>query len=71
MNKQSEKQHIVIDIGPITALFLSEICLIVLKIMNYINFSWIIILSPILLVVFSAFLTMLYALFKLIKNNIF
>lgn len=71
MNKIPSKQHIVVDIGPLTTLMIAELALIVFKFMNYISFSWLIVLSPILLLVTAAALIILYTLLKLIKDSLF
>jgi hypothetical protein len=66
-----QKSRVIIDFGPTTIIILSEIILIILKILNYINFSWELILSPILLAVLGAVLILLVTLITVIKNHIF
>lgn len=72
MNKQTHsKQHILIDFGPSTIIMLSELILIALKLMNYIPYSWTLVLSPIILVIAGATGILLLTLIKLIKDNLF
>jgi hypothetical protein len=66
-----QKSRVIVDFGPTTIIILSEIILIILKILNYINFSWELILSPILLAVLGAVLILLVTLITVIKNHIF
>lgn len=72
MNKENgNKNHIVIDLGPTTMILLSELILITLKILNYISYSWTLVLSPIILVITGAAIIFLFTLLKLLKNYIF
>ena len=71
MNKGCEKTHVVVDVGPYTILMVAELTLIVLKVMNYIQYSWLLVLSPIMLIVASASLLLLFTFFRLLKNNLF
>lgn len=72
MNKSTiSKQHIVVDFGPSTIIMLSEIVLIGLKLMNYIPYSWTLVLSPIILVILGASTILFFTLIKLIKDNLF
>lgn len=71
MNKVSTKQHIVVDVGPLTAFVILEIILIILKITGYISYSWMLILSPVLLIILCSSLILLFSFLKLIKDNIF
>lgn len=66
-----QKSRVIIDFGPTTIIILSEIILIILKILNYINFSWELILSPILLAVLGAVLILLVTLINVIKHHLF
>jgi hypothetical protein len=65
------KTHITVDFGPSTVIILSELLLVALKTLNYIQLSWMIVLSPILLVICGATLILLFTLIKLIKEYIF
>ena len=70
--KQSDvKARIIVDFGPTSILILSEIILIILKVLGYITFSWELVLAPILLVISGAVLILLFTLIKLIKDNLF
>ena len=71
MNKGSEKSHVVVDVGPYTILMIAELTRIVLKVMNYIQHSWLLVLSPIVLIIASASLILLFTFLKLLKNNLF
>jgi hypothetical protein len=70
-NNVSNKSHVVLDLGPSTVIVISEILLIVLKLSGHIQYSWELILSPILLVIFGAVLILLASLVKMIRTHIF
>jgi uncharacterized membrane protein len=65
------EQHITVDLGPTTLILLSELILIVLKLMNYIVYSWTLILSPVILVITGAALILLFTLFKMLRKHLF
>lgn len=65
------KTHIVVDLGPSTVLIISQIILLTLKIMNYIQFSWTLILSPIIMVIGIAVVVLFFTLLQVIKDNLF
>lgn len=73
MNKNNmlNKLHVVLDIGPSTIIILCELLLIALKLSNQIQYSWELILSPIILVITGATLVLLVTLVKLIKDYLF
>lgn len=66
-----EKSHVVVDVGPSTIIVLCEIILIVLKLTSQIQYSWELILSPIILVIGGAVLILLSTLVKLLKSYLF
>jgi len=70
-NSTSTTSRIIVDFGPSTIIMLSEIILIVLKILGYIQFSWELVLSPIILVIVGAVTVLLFTLVKIIKDNLF
>jgi hypothetical protein len=70
-NNAVTKTHVVVDLGPSTIIVLSEILLIIIKLMEYINYSWEVILLPILLVIAGSTIILLSTLFKMLKNHIF
>jgi hypothetical protein len=70
-NNISNKRHVILDLGPSTVIVISEILLIILKLLGYIQYSWELILSPILLVIFGAAVILLVSLVKMIKTHIF
>lgn len=63
--------HITLDLGPTTIIMLSELLLVVLKLMGHITYSWTLVLSPILVVIVGAALILLTTLIKLLKNYLF
>lgn len=65
------KTRVILDFGPSTIIILAEMLLVVLKILGYINYSWSLVLSPIILVLIGASLILLFTLLKLIKDNLF
>lgn len=65
------KTRVILDFGPSTVIILAEMLLVVLKILGYINYSWLLVLSPIILVIVGASLILLFTLIKLIKDNLF
>lgn len=71
MNKGSENNRLIIDVGPYTTLMISELTLIILKVTNYIQYSWFLVLSPIVLIVAAASLILLFTFLKVLKNNLF
>lgn len=70
-NKVMHKQHLVVDVGPYTILMIAELVLVLLKITQYINYSWWLVLSPIILVVVSATFILLVTLIKALKDYFF
>lgn len=64
-------QRITVDLGPSTVILLSELILITLKMMNYISYSWTLVLSPVILVIAGAVLILLFTLIKLLKDHLF
>jgi hypothetical protein len=70
-NQSSDKQHLIVDLGPFTTLLLCEIILILLKLTHHINFPWTLVLSPILLVILGSILIILRALFNLLRKTFF
>jgi hypothetical protein len=71
MNTNREKLSITVDIGPYTVVLLAEIILIVLKILTYITYSWLLVLSPIILIIGAASFILLLTFLKLLRNNLF
>jgi hypothetical protein len=71
MVKQTSKNHVIVDIGPYTILMISELVMILLKVMNYINYSWLLVLSPIVLIVAAASVILLFTFFRLLKEHLF
>jgi uncharacterized membrane-anchored protein len=67
----SSSTRITIDLGASTIIMLSELILIVLKILGYIPFSWELVLSPIILVLIGSVTVLLFTLIKIIKDNLF
>lgn len=70
-NNAPIKTHVVLDFGPSTIIIISEIILIILKMMKYVDYSWPLVLSPIILVIVGATFVLLLTLIKLIKDNLF
>jgi uncharacterized membrane-anchored protein len=70
-NNTSNNTRVIVDFGPSTIIMLSELILIVLKILGYIQFSWELVLSPIILVIIGAVAVLLFTLIKIIKDNLF
>ena len=72
MYKQStNKQYMLVDLGPSTIIMLAELILITLKLMNQISYSWALVLSPIILVILGASIILFFTLIKVIKDNLF
>lgn len=71
MNNNQNKTYLTIDLGPTTLIFLAEMILIVLKLTGHINVSWILALSPIIVLVGGAAIILFLTLIKLIKRHIF
>jgi hypothetical protein len=67
----SNNHRVTIELGPSTLIFVSELVLIALKIMNYISVSWPIILIPIIAVVAWTTLILLFTLLMSLKNYLF
>ena len=67
----SNNHRVTIELGPSTLIFVSELVLIALKIMNYISVSWSIILIPIIVVVAWTTLIVLFTLLMSLKNYLF
>lgn len=65
------KSRVILDFGPSTIIILAEMLLVVLKILGYINYSWSLVLSPIILVIIGASLILFFTLIKIIKDNLF
>lgn len=65
------KTRVILDFGPSTVIILAEMLLVVLKILGYINYSWTLVLSPIILVIVGASLILFFTLIKIIKDNLF
>jgi hypothetical protein len=70
-NNTAIKTYIVLDFGPSTIIVISEIILIILKMMKYVDYSWQLVLSPIILVIVGATFVLLLTLIKIIKDNLF
>lgn len=70
-NNSSTKAHVILDLGPSTITVISEILLIGLKLLGHVQYSWELILSPILLVMLGAAIILLVSLVKMIKTHIF
>jgi hypothetical protein len=64
-------QRITVDLGPSTIILLSELILIALKMMQYISYSWTLVLSPVILVLVGAVLILLFTLTKMLKEHLF
>jgi hypothetical protein len=71
MKVEKSKIHIVLDLGPSTMVMLAEVLLILLKILNYLTVSWVIILSPIIAISAVTSIIILMTFFKTIKNHFF
>ena len=72
MHKQStNKQYMLVDLGPSTIIMLAELILITLKLMNQISYSWTLVLSPIILVILGASIILFFTLIEVIKDNLF
>jgi hypothetical protein len=67
----SNNTHVTLDLGPTTLLMLSEIVLVALKLMGHINVSWLLVLSPIVMVVAGATIILLVTLIRVLSRNIF
>lgn len=67
----SNNHRISVELGPTTLIFISELVLIALKIMNYIQVSWLIILIPIIVVITWTTLMLLFTLLASLKNYLF
>jgi hypothetical protein len=67
----SNNHRVIIELGPSTLIFISELVLIALKMMNYISVSWPIILIPIIVVVAWTTLIVLFTLLMSLKNYLF
>lgn len=65
------KTRVILDFGPSTVIILAEMLLVVLKILGYINYSWTLVLSPIILVILGASVILFFTLIKIIKDNLF
>lgn len=65
------KTRVILDFGPSTVIILAEMLLVVLKILGYINYSWTLVLSPIILVILGASIILFFTLIKVIKDNLF
>lgn len=65
------KTRVILDFGPSTVIILAEMLLVVLKILGYIQYSWLLVLSPIILVIIGASLILFFTLIKIIKDNLF
>lgn len=65
------KTRVILDFGPSTVIILSELLLVVLKILGHINYSWTLVLSPIILTIVGASLILFFTLMKIIKDNLF
>lgn len=65
------KTRVILDFGPSTVIILAEMLLVVLKILGYINYSWSLVLSPIILVILGASVILFFTLIKIIKDNLF
>lgn len=71
MKNIDNKTHIILDFGATTLLMLAEIILVVLKVLGYINFAWLIVVSPLLVIIIGAAAIMLVTFLNLIKEYIF
>lgn len=71
MTSQTEKTHVIIDLGPSTMIMLSEIILVSLKLMNVITWSWMFVLAPIAMVICGATLILLFTLLRMLRRHIF
>jgi hypothetical protein len=67
----SNSHRVSVELGPTTLIFISELVLIALKIMNYISVSWLIILIPIIVVITWTTLMLLFTLLMSLKNYLF
>jgi uncharacterized membrane protein len=65
------KTRVILDFGPSTVIILSELLLVILKILGHINYSWTLVLSPIILTIIGASLILFFTLVKIIKDNLF
>lgn len=65
------KTRVILDFGPSTIIILAEMLLVVLKTIGYINYSWELVLSPIILVILGASVILFFTLIKIIKDNLF
>lgn len=65
------KTRVILDFGPSTVIILAEMLLVALKIVGYINYSWTLVLSPIILVILGASTILFFTLIKVIKDNLF
>ena len=68
---QTNHTHITLDLGPSTLLMLSELVLVTLKVMGYVQVSWLLVLSPIVMVVAGATIILLITLIRVLTRNIF
>jgi hypothetical protein len=67
----SNSHRVSVELAPTTLIFISELVLIALKIMNYIQVSWLIILIPIIVVIAWTTLMLLFTLLMSLKNYLF
>jgi hypothetical protein len=67
----TNNHRITVELGPTTLIFISELVLIALKMMNYIQVSWTIILIPIIVVIAWTTLMLLFTLVMSLKNYLF
>lgn len=63
--------RITVDLGPATLIMLSELILITLKMLEKINVSWLLVLSPIVVVLGGASLILLLSLLSALRKRIF
>jgi hypothetical protein len=71
INSYRDSQHITVDLGPFTLIFLSEVILVLLKLLNYIQIPWLVVLSPILLLLLALVFIVVSVVIRAIKRHLF
>jgi hypothetical protein len=71
VQKNDNHTHITLDLGPSTLLMLSELVLVALKLMGHIGASWLLVLSPIVMVIAGATVILLLTLIRVLTRNLF
>lgn len=65
------KTKIVVELGTTTMVMMAQIIAILLKVTNYISYSWEIILAPLGLILFVAVISLIVSAINLVKKTRF